>query len=365
MQLSLLKHYTPQQQTDINLVRLFLQVITLSDMSTTDGSDICGHHLRGDRRPNQKIRRKTWPRQETPTAGQKRIWRKYISSQYLRYSTKWRDQLNKITAINRTPYQSYIPLAPGSASTINEYVQDLPTWYRRLLLDFEQIANDVEVWNAFCAKKRLIIASDGSLADKAGTFGWKLTTSKHVPLFEGSGPVDGPIEIGSSPRGELGGFTAPLLLVTVLARIWDLRHKCTFRWIADSQVAINQVTLVTHHDHTPAKQTDNCDYLSLIRDLLKELRRSISAEWIKCHQDDQTTYAKLTPDARLNIGADQLATDQHKKPRSLPMRNTEHLPATKISIQILATRYYGNIDDSIRYHINAGYMKAYLKERNN
>ena len=48
----------------------------------------------------------------------------------------------------------------------------------------------------------------------------------------------------------------------------------------------------------------------------------------------------------------------------MPMRNTEHLPATKISIQILATRYYGNIDDNIRYHINAGYLKAYLQERN-
>ena len=59
MQQSLLKHYTPQQQMDINLVRLFLQVITLSDVSTPDGRDICGHHLRGDRRPNQKIRRTT------------------------------------------------------------------------------------------------------------------------------------------------------------------------------------------------------------------------------------------------------------------------------------------------------------------
>ena len=205
MQHNLLKHYTPQQQTDLNLVRLFLQVITLSDMSTPDGRDICGYHLRGERRPNQKIRKTTWPRQETPTVGQKRLWRKYISSQYLRYSTKWKDQLGQIPEINRTPYQPYVPLAPGAASTLHEYVQDLPTWYRRLLFDFEQIANDVEVWKAFRAKRKLIIASDGSLTDTEGTFGWKLTTSKHLPLFKGCGPVDGgPLEIGSSTRTVLG-----------------------------------------------------------------------------------------------------------------------------------------------------------------
>ena len=45
------------------------------------------------------------------------------------------------------------------------------------------------------------------------------------------------------------------------------------------------------------------------------------------------------------------------------MRNTAHLPATKISIQILATRFYGNLDVNIRYHINAGYLKAYLQDR--
>ena len=80
MQLELLKPYTPQQQTDINLVRIYLQTITLSDLSTPDGKNICGHHLRGERRPQQRIRHKTWPQQETRSASQKRLWRKYITS---------------------------------------------------------------------------------------------------------------------------------------------------------------------------------------------------------------------------------------------------------------------------------------------
>ena len=364
MQLELLKHYTPQQQTDINLVRIYLQTITLSDLSAPDGKDICGYHLRGERRPQQRIRHTTWPRQETPSASQKRLWRKYISSQYLRYSTKWKAQLGPVE-FHRTPPIPYLPLAPGSDTSLAEYISQLPPWYRRLLFQFEQMADDVAVWRAFRAKRRLIIASDGSLTETAGTFGWKLTTSKHTPLFEGSGPVDGPIEIGSSTRSELGGFTAPLLLVTVLARFWGLKHRCKFRWIVDSKVAINRVVLVTRHDNSPNKQPNNCDYLSLIQELFKELRRPLSSEWIKGHQDDKKSYDQLSSDAKLNVDTDRLAISIHKNPRAKPMRDMAHLPATKISIQILSTRFYGNFEDNVRHHVNAGYMKAYLQARNN
>jgi hypothetical protein len=47
------------QQKDINLVRLRLQIITLSDMiSQDDGFNACVHHINGQRRPNQTIRQK-------------------------------------------------------------------------------------------------------------------------------------------------------------------------------------------------------------------------------------------------------------------------------------------------------------------
>ena len=160
-----------------------------------------------------------------------------------------------------------------------------------------------------------------------------------------------------------GGFTALLLLVAVLARFWGLKHRCKFRWIADSKVAINRVVLVTRKDHCcPTQQPDNCNYLSLIQ----ELRRPLSSEWIKGHQDETKSYEQLSSDAKLNVDTDRLATAIHKNPRAKPMRSTEHLPATKMSIQILSTRFvYGNFDGNIRYHVNAGYMKAYLQARNN
>ena len=56
-------------------------------------------------------------------------------------------------------------------------------------------------------------------------------------LFQGCAPVDGPNKTESSIRSKLGGFTAPLLLVTTLAKHWGLRHRCKFRWLAEGKAA--------------------------------------------------------------------------------------------------------------------------------
>lgn len=164
-------------------------------------------------------------------------------------------------------------------------------------------------------------------------------------------------------HSKLGGFTAPLLLVTVIAKHWGLKHRCSFRWLADSQFAINRrATLVTLKDYRPSTtQPDNCDYLSLIKDLFRELRQRLQAQWIKSHQDSSTpAYEKLSADAKLSVDTDKLATEFHSRWRAKPIPQTAHLTSTSISVTILKTRFYGNIgDQNIRHNINGSYMKAY------
>jgi hypothetical protein len=208
-----LLRYTPIQQLDINLVRLHLQVTTLSDMATNRTS-ICTHHYEGNRRPDQQVELETWPRQQHVTPTQKRLWKRYIASNYIRYGTKWRNPIDPPALRDPDPQPTEYP-------SLAAYLNSLPTSYQRLLFTYEQESTDLEIWRAFRSKQRLTIATDGSLLLQAGTsFGWKLTTmTKPKTIFHGSGPIDGPIEIGSSTRSELGGFTGPLLLVsTLLAR---------------------------------------------------------------------------------------------------------------------------------------------------
>jgi hypothetical protein len=354
---ALLQKYTPSQQLDLNLVRLFLQVITLSDMSDPDGLNACPQHILGRRRTNQIIKRATWPRQTEVTGAQTKLWTNFIASNFLRYGTKWRQ-----SPIDTNTSESSENPSPTTYPTLRQYIATLPAWYRRLLHHFEQLSSDLIIWRTFRSRQRMIIASDGSLLPTAGTFGWKITTSKHISLYHGSGPIDGPIDTGSSTRSELGGFTAPLLLITLLARHWGLRHRCKFRWLVDSKIAINRVTFIVSKDHRPKKQPDHSDYLTVIRDLHKELRRPLKSQWIKAHQDEKTTYEKLSADAKLNVDADKLATDAHHR-RPKPTPTPAHIPSTQISITINKHRYASNIDANIRFQINGGYLRRYLQTK--
>jgi hypothetical protein len=115
--------------------------------------------------------------------------------------------------------------------------------------------------------------------------------------------------------------------------------------LVDSKIAINRVTFVVlSKDHRPTKQPDNIDYLSVIRDLHKELRQPLKIQWIKGHQDDSSKYNTLPPDTQLNIDADHRATSFHTRPRFQPIPTTEHIDTTKVFITINNLRYASNID---------------------
>jgi hypothetical protein len=147
-----------------------------------------------------------------------------------------------------------------------------------MLTRFWQNATDVQVWRAFRSKRRITIASDGGLSEGVGSFGWKIEDPKHrCTLFSGAGPIDGPMEMGSSTRSELGGFTAPLLLCTMLAKYWGIRHRCKFRWVVDSKAAIRRVeVLLSAHDPSyQATYPKDADYITLIKELHVALQRPI------------------------------------------------------------------------------------------
>jgi hypothetical protein len=74
--------YSQSQQRDINLVRIFLQCSTLSDMSCSqDAKSISSSFLQGER-PLNVLSCPGWPRQESPSASQRRLWKRFLASNY-------------------------------------------------------------------------------------------------------------------------------------------------------------------------------------------------------------------------------------------------------------------------------------------
>lgn len=198
MQPEHLKRYSLIQQTDLNLVRIYLQVNTLADMiDTSQPNKISLFYLDGHR-PPQWVETLRWPRQAPPSPSQRRLWKRFIVSSYLRYIPYWKQP--PICVTPDVPRSVFLEVSPpnhnpeiGRSMTLQEYLQTLPRTQRRMVSAVEQVATDVQVWRAFRSRERLHIASDGGLHEQHGTFGWVLATSKHI-LFKCGGPVDGPFD---------------------------------------------------------------------------------------------------------------------------------------------------------------------------
>ncbi|KAI2497785.1 hypothetical protein MHU86_16727 [Fragilaria crotonensis] len=276
MQPSRLVQYTGSQQRDINLVRIYLQCTTISEMrDVQDPRSIAKEALAGVRHSNFAPK-PGWPRQEEPTSTQRRLWKRYLSSQFLRYGLLWKrvpsDSLREVKARLKSPT---VPLEGSRDLALADMITHLPQGQRRLLTHISQLVDDSAVWNASRSKGKLTIASDGGLKDIRGTFGWTISTSDNTVLFEGAGPVDGPRDVAkNSTRCEIAGFAAPMLLLTLFVRHWGLKYKCKFRWVCDSKAALANVTKHTKVHEPCRRQPENADFLSQIRCLKRESGKS-------------------------------------------------------------------------------------------
>jgi hypothetical protein len=357
-----LHRYSPQQQKDINLVRLYLQVHTLADLTDSHRpTAILLHMLDGKRNPDTPIS-PLWPRQSEPSNTQRRLWKRFISSSYLRYVPYWKQK----PTTNPTP-QHKPPTdeqTPTTTLSLPVCIRQLPRSQRRLLDSLTQVATDKSIWEAFRSRKRINIASDGGLSsNKVGTFGWTIATNKET-LYTCSGPVDGPRDTSSSTRSELCGYASALLLLTNLAKTWKTRHRCKFRWIVDSKAAIQRVLRHTRGNKRNRKQPDDLDFMTIIIECTRELKRNIKISWTKGHQDEQCPYEKLSLRARLNVDADRLATLHRLRGKLKSTEHTDHTKEQNISISINGVRIQSQVDSCIRFHVNGYHLRHFMQSKN-
>ena len=119
------------------------------------------------------------------------------------------------------PSDEHFPMSDTATSydSLASYILALPRTHRRLLCKYEQKCTDVQLRRAFRSHRRLEIDIDGGLHATSGMFGWKMLDNRKLVLYQGSGPVDGPLNSAKSTQCEIGGlFATPMLLLTVIAK---------------------------------------------------------------------------------------------------------------------------------------------------
>ena len=102
-----------------------------------------------------------------------------------------------------------------------------------------------------------------------------------------------------------------------------------------------------HRQSRKVKMPDDADLLALIRSCLIELRRPVTPEWSKGHQDSLKTYTSLPYKVRLNVDADFLATRYRQRGRLFISTTTDHQDGQSISILLNGKPITSNYDSTI------------------
>ena len=143
MQESHLARYSTAQQKDINLVRLYLQVNNLAELTDRSNPKEINLSFLDGQRPLSFLANKQWPRQHPPSKQQTRLWKGYIKSSFLCYILYWK----KVPVLN-SPVNTSQPRHSSSPSTFEnlmEYLSSLPQSHRRMIDSLEQISTDLQV----------------------------------------------------------------------------------------------------------------------------------------------------------------------------------------------------------------------------
>ena len=359
MQKQHLDRYSAAQQRDLNLVRLYLQVHTLADMTDEQRNNTINLQYLDATRPTGFVSDNSWPRQSAPTKAQSRLWKRFIRSSYLRYVPHWIDAPKASRAAE--PLRCSQKSKPNKDSLL-EQIQSMPRAHIRLLDGFQQLATDQQVWKAFRSRRRIHVATDGGLHSQKGTHGWVISTGTKN-LFQCAGPVDGPYDTSSSTRSELGGYASVLLFIRELSRFWGIRHRARLHWYCDSKAAISRVRRFASRTSFQNKMPEDADLISIIRSCQAELRTNIRIHWIKGHQDAEDQSRQLSLASRLNIKADALATMYRTSGRLKSSQSCCHEPEQRCSISIKNTRLTSQHDACIRFHINGYHLRNYVQEK--
>ena len=359
MQAEHLARYTVAQQKDINLVRLYLQVQTLSDMSDSTRHKCIRLEYIDAIRPHNFIPAEHWPRQSAPSPQQRRLWKGFIRSSYLRYIPYWK----VIPTEQPNPTTSTTQSLPQTSANLLDYLSDLPQYHRRLMDDLQQKATDAQIWKAFQSRRRLHVASDGGLLLAKGTHGWVISTGSKV-LFTCAGPVDGPFDTSSSTRSELAGCASVVYFISCLSKFWGTRHRCRFLWYCDSRAAISRIRRYASRNSYRIRLPPDADLLTIIRQSRTDIWRPFKMIWVKGHQESVLPRVSLSLASLLNIQADQLATAYRTNGSCVSSTHVPHIDEQQCSLSINGVRLTSQYDECVRFHVNGYHLKQYAMSSN-
>jgi hypothetical protein len=259
------------------------------------------------------------------------------------------------------------PPVPTVATTMLEYIDDLPTWDRslfqwlRLLVDpFELVELCTHASSA--QGLTLLFVSDGSAGNNSMSFAWVLALPCGRRVVTCAGPVFGFRE--SSYRSEGYGVLSAVRFVYHLFQFCGCAPQWRYEYMADNKGLLTAILQDSKYTEAFPNTTLEADWdlRNEIKETLKLIGRPNSFSHVKGHQDNGQSVESLDLPAQLNVEADREANAfRAAYPAYRPF--VPRLGHNKAQLHIAGRTINGKYRHEIRLAKSEGPLRAYLMRK--
>jgi hypothetical protein len=369
--------FKPREVRLLNYCRLFLGVTTISNVTTADGKDIDCTMFLGT--PTLLASQTKWmqPEQAKPYAASWVIWRRALRlwsdwhghlHQPLRrwllpgpsLGRNWTWYLTKRTKrftpasviantlsphmvrfpaspLMRTQYRlSSIPIkikvkrlpglfpvfAASPPRTFTDYLATLDQWERLLFDHLDLTVSPYEIIATLDSHEAIYSASDGSIKDYQGSFGWLLSSPDGTVIIKCSGPAYG--KQMKSYRAEGYGMLSLLRFIYRLYSFCQQPLPDALSLFCDSKSLLDKTRTYLQHSrfYPNTSLQPDWDVVQQIASTIRQFPHPPHLVHVKAHQDDAATFNGLEVESQLNVRADTLAKEynsiSHHKASAVP-----------------------------------------------
>jgi hypothetical protein len=95
--------------------------------------------------------------------------------------------------------------------------------------------------------------------------------------------------------------------------------------------------------------------MSTIKVFSSKLGQPITTRWVS-YRHEGNAWGKTNSKSQPIDEVKDLATQCHQNKKTKPRRAIPHIQSMQMSISILHTRFFGKLDNQLKYHVNGGYL---------
>ena len=216
--------------------------------------------------------------------------------------------------------------------------------------------------------QKLLIATDGGAVPRKGSLGFLITDSNGEPFITCYGQPAG--HDPRSYRSEICGALAAVRLLRLYIEYFDMRlgndilsENITIQLYTDSESMIIKLKEMNEYPTAKHKMTlhPEWDTLSALNNTLNSFPTRPTLDWVESHQDDYDSDHELTLGAKLNIVADELATEGLNS--LLPKLIVPMDPDSCVQIHMNGVTVTRDLKRYVRYSIGVKNIAKYYFKR--